>query len=355
MKSKTIIFLLVLSLLIPVVATKAATTNDLKGRILLQVESKGEAWYVNPKDGKRYYMANGDQAFQIMKTLGVGMSNKDIDKMKKDATYRKKFIGKILLQVESKGEAYYISFDGRYNYLKDGASAYQVMRKLGLGVSNANLNKVVEYNTAKKVITQSSSQNKISTSTSTITVVKKDNTCSTDSCYKQLAISKNDSSICYNIKDHKNQGGCLVAVYVSTNKSDKNPCNILKGGYPELDADCKKLEAELNKTPTPRDIIVISDVKQIQTALSLYYQQNGKYPSEVVEGGKIGETMQLVPYAKKGETTNCSTNYQYKYSLINDNDYSLSYCIDERTNADVNGSNVKFNLGINYATPKNRY
>ena len=63
MKSKVIIFLLALSLLIPVVVIKAATTNNLNGKILLQVESKGEAWYVNPKDGKRYYMANGDQAF----------------------------------------------------------------------------------------------------------------------------------------------------------------------------------------------------------------------------------------------------------------------------------------------------
>lgn len=147
MKSKAIIFLLALSLLIPLVLIKAATPNNLNGKILLQVESKGEAWYVNPKDGKRHYMANGDQAFQIMKTLGSGMSNKDIEKMKTDAIYRKKFIGKILLQVQSHGEAYYISSDGRYNYLKDGASAYQVMRKLGLGISNANLNKIAEYKT----------------------------------------------------------------------------------------------------------------------------------------------------------------------------------------------------------------
>lgn len=159
MKSKTIIFVLALSLLIPVVVIKAADTNNLNGKILLQVESKGEAWYVNPKDGKRYYMANGDQAFQIMKTLGVGMSNKDVDKMKTDANFRKKFIGKILLQVESKGEAYYISSDGRYNYLKDGASAYQVMRKLGLGISNANLNKLAEYKVISKTV--SSPGNKI--------------------------------------------------------------------------------------------------------------------------------------------------------------------------------------------------
>lgn len=37
-------------------------TAGLKGRILLQVESVGEAWYVNPTDGRRYYLADGQQA-----------------------------------------------------------------------------------------------------------------------------------------------------------------------------------------------------------------------------------------------------------------------------------------------------
>jgi len=143
MKLRVIIFLLGLVLLTPVIYVKAATvSSNLKGRILLQVESRGEAWYVNPKDEKRYYMASGAEAFQIMKTLGVGISNKNLDKIKMDVNYRKKFIGKIFLQVESHGEAYYIGFDNQYYYLKDGTSAFNVMKKLGLGISNANLNKI---------------------------------------------------------------------------------------------------------------------------------------------------------------------------------------------------------------------
>lgn len=99
-----------------------------------------------------------------MKTLGMGISNKDLDKIKTDVNYRKKFIGKILLQVESRGEAYYISFDGRYNYLKDGASAYEVMKKLGMGISNTNLNKI-------KVNENVLSQVKNNTSSSTSLIV----------------------------------------------------------------------------------------------------------------------------------------------------------------------------------------
>jgi len=143
MRLRVIIFLLGIVLLTPAIYVKAATiSSNLKGRILLQVESQGEAWYVNPKDGERYYMANGNEAFQIMKTLGVGINNKDWNKVTADAGYRKKFIGKIFLQVESHGEAYYIGFDGQYYYLKDGTSAFNVMKKLGLGISSANLNKI---------------------------------------------------------------------------------------------------------------------------------------------------------------------------------------------------------------------
>jgi len=55
--------------------------NRLKGRILLQVESRGEAWYVNPVDGKRYYMHDGEAAFQIMRYLSLGISNDNLRKI----------------------------------------------------------------------------------------------------------------------------------------------------------------------------------------------------------------------------------------------------------------------------------
>jgi hypothetical protein len=59
----------------------SALVSRLKGRILLQVESKGEAWYVNPSDGKRYYMKNGDAAYQIMRFLSLGITNADLRKI----------------------------------------------------------------------------------------------------------------------------------------------------------------------------------------------------------------------------------------------------------------------------------
>lgn len=56
--------------------------NRLKGRILIQTEKRGQAWYVNPVDGKRYYLANGEAAYQIMRYLSLGINNDNIRKIK---------------------------------------------------------------------------------------------------------------------------------------------------------------------------------------------------------------------------------------------------------------------------------
>jgi hypothetical protein len=119
-------------------------SNRLKGKILLQVESHGEAWYINPKDAKKYYMADGNKAYNLMRNFGIGITNKNLDKIKSNKVFAKSNSGKIFLQVESKGEAYYIDFNGIAHYLKDGTAAYEVMRSLGLGITNSDLNKISE-------------------------------------------------------------------------------------------------------------------------------------------------------------------------------------------------------------------
>lgn len=117
-------------------------SNKLKGKILLQVQGKGEAWYVCPADGKRYYMKDGNEAYRIMRVLGIGATNASIEKMKQSKTFAKSNSGKIFLQVEDKGQAYYVDFNGNLHYLKDGNAAYTAMRGLGLGITNADLDKV---------------------------------------------------------------------------------------------------------------------------------------------------------------------------------------------------------------------
>lgn len=57
-------------------------SNNQKGKIFLQVERNGEAWYINPNDGKRYFLGRPADAFNVMRNLGLGISNQDFDSMK---------------------------------------------------------------------------------------------------------------------------------------------------------------------------------------------------------------------------------------------------------------------------------
>jgi len=136
--------------------TTAASTNlvsRLKGYILLQVENNGEAWYVNPVNSFRYFLKDGDTAYSVMRNMGLGVSNANLEKLKsKEKTLVDRLKGRIVLQVEKNGEAFYVNpKTGALSYLKNGFEAYKVMRNLSLGIKNDDLNKissadVEEYN-----------------------------------------------------------------------------------------------------------------------------------------------------------------------------------------------------------------
>lgn len=120
--------------------------RKLAGRILLQVEDKGQAWYVNPSDQKRYFLGRPADAFSIMRELGVGITNTDLSRIPTeyqslpDLSFAKKNAGKIFLQVQNHGEAWYINpvTYQRY-YLGRPVDAFSIMRSLSLGISNENL------------------------------------------------------------------------------------------------------------------------------------------------------------------------------------------------------------------------
>lgn len=158
---------------------------NLKGKILLQVESNGEAWYFNPINSKAYSLGRPSDAFNVMRQQGVGITNKNLNKIPVaetslsnlinidsdndgyndkqelqngynpygggkiaiDKNFANSHKGKIFLQIESRGEAWYVNpVNGLRYYLGSPADAFIVMRNLGLGISNKNLNKIIKKN-----------------------------------------------------------------------------------------------------------------------------------------------------------------------------------------------------------------
>jgi len=195
---KVVLSFFVLASILPTSAMAATTLSvRLSGRILLQVESHGEAWYVNVGDQKRYSLGRPADAFALMRGLGVGISNADLFKIPVavipssavdsdndglpndlevslgtdsskadtdgdgyddktevlggynpkgsgrialDSSFTSRNKGKIFLQVEGRGEAWYVDPVGLKRYfLGRPADAFAVMRSLGLGISDLNL------------------------------------------------------------------------------------------------------------------------------------------------------------------------------------------------------------------------
>lgn len=181
------------------VSVTAAVNNQLydrlKGKIILQVQDKGQAYYISPKEKKIYYLGRPDDAFAVIRSQGLGITNADLakipvglsalsgadtdsdglpdafedalatDKNKADTdgdgyndkvelangyspnakavkiNYDSDFgvgqKGKIFLQVESRGEAWYVNpGDNKRYFLSRPADAFNIMRQLGSGISN---------------------------------------------------------------------------------------------------------------------------------------------------------------------------------------------------------------------------
>lgn len=120
---------------------EAGAATNLNGRILLQVQDKGQAWYVNPLNSSRYYLGRPDDAFLIMRSLGLGVSNSDLDSFLIKVPVR--LAGRIILKVQDKGQAYYVDpIELKLYYLGRPADAFSVMRNKGLGITNSDLAKI---------------------------------------------------------------------------------------------------------------------------------------------------------------------------------------------------------------------
>lgn len=177
--------------------TNNALYEKLKGKILLKVEDLGRAYYVHPTEKKGYFLNTAADAFAVMREQGIGITNSDLAKipigireldgsdsdgdgltdamedalntnknakdsdmdgyedkfeitnsydpsaknvkMQYDYNFAQATAGKIFLQVQNKGEAWYVNpSDNKRYFLGRPADAYDVMRFLSLGINNQN-------------------------------------------------------------------------------------------------------------------------------------------------------------------------------------------------------------------------
>lgn len=143
MKKYLTIFAMMFVVFPALCADAASLRNHLAGRIVLQIEENGEAWYVEPTEQEVIFLGRPRDAFEVMRSKGLGVSNNNLDLY--DGIAPQKLSGKILLQVEENGEAWYVDpVDLKMHYLGRPHDAFGIMRSLGLGISNSDFENLKE-------------------------------------------------------------------------------------------------------------------------------------------------------------------------------------------------------------------
>ena len=128
--------------------------SKLSGRILLAVESNGETWYINPENQQRYLLRDSLDTLNIMQQSGLGISNNDFNSFNGKAPLR--LSGRILIKVQSLGEAYYVNpIDLKMHYLGKPDQALKLMQSLSLGITNVSLARIVISESVNVSITNS--------------------------------------------------------------------------------------------------------------------------------------------------------------------------------------------------------
>jgi len=146
------VFLIAGMMAIPFATKAESLGSKLSGRILLAVQANGEAWYVNPVNQQRYFLGRPSDAFNLMRQLGLGISNKDFNSFNGKAPIR--LSGRILLKVEDLGKAYYVNpLDLKLYFLGRPLDAFNLMRELSLGITNLDLDKITVFENKSVSIT----------------------------------------------------------------------------------------------------------------------------------------------------------------------------------------------------------
>jgi len=142
------------------VNVQAIDLAGVEGRLLLQVENKGEIWYVHPDDGLRYEVTLLN-ALPLFRKFALGINTEDLNKVpmlhqsiSKD--FGLKLKGKFLLDVENRGKIWYVDFGGFRHQIKQD-TLLEIFRKLSLGITNKDLEEIPIGTLENEVIEKKSS------------------------------------------------------------------------------------------------------------------------------------------------------------------------------------------------------
>ncbi|MBU1203149.1 PDZ domain-containing protein [Patescibacteria group bacterium] len=100
-------------------------------------------WYIEPTSQERYLIKDGVSVSKLLKKIGEATHNIELDKISSDYNKAYDNRGEILIQVDEKGEAWYINpIDLKKYYLQNGKDGFATIQKLALDISTVKLNAI---------------------------------------------------------------------------------------------------------------------------------------------------------------------------------------------------------------------
>ena len=264
--------------------TVTQAASNYSGYIFLQVESHGEAWYINPTDQKRYYLGTPADSFAIMREFGLGISNADFIKFSVNPPAR--LAGRILIEVQNQGRAYYVDPSNlHFYYLGRPADAWQIERSRGRGITNADLAKIPMGATSANPASVSGGSGANTTNTLIVNSGEKAVTYTWKYKSKPYSLTEILSDDLYN--DYKNSPKVL------TYNSDNPPANMRDAFY--------GLFLTVKSSDTLEDKI-ITDLKKMAAAQNFSDDETVEF---------VMAFIQYIPY-DDSKTTGAAANFVYE-------------------------------------------
>lgn len=125
-----------------VAVSPRSVAAEMAGRIVIQVEKNGEAWYVDPDERQRYFLNGPQAAFDEMADQAIGISESDYNTWNADVAPAN-LSGDFVIRAQANGQVYYVNPGTRtLTHVNGPSGAANLMSNVGVGITNTDIARI---------------------------------------------------------------------------------------------------------------------------------------------------------------------------------------------------------------------
>lgn len=122
--------------------TDAALARRLAGKFLLQTQLRGQLWYVNPVDLRRYYLGKENEAFRFIQRVVVSTSSEQMVDYEYFNNNYPEYLSGLFLTSNLEDVCYIDPATRGSDCFRTVEDAYELINTKALGISNQDLRRL---------------------------------------------------------------------------------------------------------------------------------------------------------------------------------------------------------------------